>query len=337
MTLDPNKRVNFVRASEVPEQQLPSTSYGFRSSLTGEEARQFYEGLFSDEQHSAGHSASSKSKSSSARSYKLYGMKAKEKREKSLPLTERDCRLFLKAAAEGDLQTVKNYCKRGIDIEVEDMFRWTALMCASAGGSESVTDYLLRCGANLDQMDSSGRTTTSLAQSNGHSRVLDIIEKHRRENDEIKLVDSMDKCKLDRGYCSTCQLYYAGDKHDASMVHMINSGQLPAEGYAYGIAQSNKGYRMLKNSGWSEKFGLGKEREGRKYPIKTILKRDHKGLGMPGSEKLKKVTHFEPYDLRAIESAKSPQMKRGQYFKALAEKKRKEQRMEIEFRRMFNE
>lgn len=57
---------------------------------------------------------------------------------------------------------------------------------------------------------------------------------------------------------------------------MINTGLLPQEGYSYGISSKSPGYKLLKTYGWSESKGLGKSGEGRKYPIKTMLKRDTK-------------------------------------------------------------
>uniref|UniRef100_A0A915D106 G-patch domain-containing protein n=1 Tax=Ditylenchus dipsaci TaxID=166011 RepID=A0A915D106_9BILA len=305
---DPNKQVDFVRASTNDiSDQVPSTSYQSISNYTGEEAKEFYESLVMNEQSSSRRNSRATEDAMLSGSF-LSSPSAKSRSEKPPPLTERDSRLFLKAAAEGDLASVKLFCKRGIDIEVEDMFRWTALMCA----------------ASADQVDCSGRTAASLAEKNGHFWIAGVIEKCRSEKNDDKLSDSMNKkCQLNKGFCTICQRDYTGDNHESSMVHMIHSGQLPSEGYAYGISQSNKGYQMLKSRGWSEKLGLGKNNEGRKYPIKTILKRDTKGLGMHGTEKSrKKVTHFEPFDVRAVESVQT-QLSKGQYFKRLDKKKRK--------------
>lgn len=60
------------------------------------------------------------------------------------------------------------------------------------------------------------------------------------------------------------------------MLHMINTGLLPHESYSYGIHPQNRGYQILKSYGWNEMRGLGKTGQGRKYPIKTMLKRDTK-------------------------------------------------------------
>merc|ERR1719471_1502042 len=62
---------------------------------------------------------------------------------------------------------------------------------------------------------------------------------------------------------------------------------------------------MVRNDNWDPDSGLGKDSEGKLYPVKTVLKRDRKGLGE--SEALKpKVTHFAPFDCASVkESTKS--------------------------------
>ena len=49
--------------------------------------------------------------------------------------------------------------------------------------------------------------------------------------------------------------------------------------------------------------GLGPEGEGRKFPIKTVLKRDRYGLGNEMSSKAR-VTHFAPNDQDAVKIKK---------------------------------
>ncbi|KAI1728605.1 g-patch domain-containing protein [Ditylenchus destructor] len=340
--IDPQKRVTFVAASDntLFDHETPSTSatsYDTTNAMTGEETREFYESLWLGKpQKQSRELKEAISQQTPITVSQKKPTNQKQARELTNALTERDSLAFLKSASEGDLNTVEQYCSRGIDIEVEDMYKWTALMCAAAAGSKSVTDFLLRQGANIDHEDNSRRTAVSLAMGRGHIGVLEIIERHRAQRDEDSLAEYMDeKCHVNQGYCDICQTRYTGDKHETSMIHMICSGHLPSEGFAYGISQSNKGYRLLKNSGWSETRGLGKSGEGRKYPIKTILKRDLKGLGMDGKDKPRpRVTHFEPYDVRAVEDVKP---KRREYFKQLSKRKEREQRLEIKFRRMLNE
>ena len=57
------------------------------------------------------------------------------------------------------------------------------------------------------------------------------------------------------------------------------------------IDQTNKGFQMLKRMGWKEsEGGLGKKRQGKLTPVKTILKRDKRGLGSRKAPSAK-VTH----------------------------------------------
>lgn len=147
------------------------------------------------------------------------------------------------------------------------------------------------------------------------------------------------KCDLSKGFCTLCQLYYTDEdgRHDASIVHMINTGQLPSQGYSYEIPSDNKGYRLLKNSGWNETMGLGRDGEGRMCPIKTILKRDLKGLGM-GKKMELRVTHFQAFDKRAIEGpSTSKNIRRGHFLRGIEKKRQRERKMEIEFRNLFND
>lgn len=57
------------------------------------------------------------------------------------------------------------------------------------------------------------------------------------------------------------------------------------------LPRSNIGYRMLERMGWrEEEGGLGKDRGGGMEPVKTVVKRDMKGVG-GGPRKKSKVTH----------------------------------------------
>lgn len=49
--------------------------------------------------------------------------------------------------------------------------------------------------------------------------------------------------------------------------------------------------------------GLGPDGVGRKYPVKTVLKRDRLGLGSKGNQQAR-VTHFGPNDHSAVKRKK---------------------------------
>ena len=81
----------------------------------------------------------------------------------------------------------------------------------------------------------------------------------------------------------------------------------------------------------------GKE-SGKLFPVKTALKRDRHGLGLEKTEK--KVTHFEPFDVKSVkkpEKCKSERIERQSTVSKKMElrKKQKDRQLEIDFRRDF--
>ena len=65
---------------------------------------------------------------------------------------------------------------------------------------------------------------------------------------------------------------------------------------AVGAAVSAAPFRR----GWNEAAGLGPMGEGRRQPVKTLLKNDRAGVGMHSGSKAKKVTHFTAFDAAAV-------------------------------------
>lgn len=92
-------------------------------------------------------------------------------------------------------------------------------------------------------------------------------------------------------FCDACQCSYIGKAHLSSVAHLLGTRK-PVFDPGYGIPEWNKGYRILRSSGWDEFKGLGRDATGRRYPIKTVLKRDKLGLGCATSD-ISKVTHFK--------------------------------------------
>lgn len=67
----------------------------------------------------------------------------------------------------------------------------------------------------------------------------------------------------------------------------------PLEVSQLSLDKSNKGFQILARMGWREKDGgLGKDRQGKLSPVKTILKRNKHGLGAARSVKAR-VTHTQ--------------------------------------------
>lgn len=59
---------------------------------------------------------------------------------------------------------------------------------------------------------------------------------------------------------------------------------------------------MLRRLGWSEEAhtgGLGRDGQGRRFPVATIFKQDRSGLGLSKTAR-PRVTHFAPKDVAAV-------------------------------------
>ncbi|CAH8653064.1 unnamed protein product [Schistosoma margrebowiei] len=101
------------------------------------------------------------------------------------------------------------------------------------------------------------------------------------------------------------------------------------------IPPSNKGYQLLTRIGWRDgaldpgyeelktskvlsgistneyksRFcikngGLGASRQGRRFPVATVLKRDRLGFGWPNKTNTARITHFSAGDSKAVEYPK---------------------------------
>lgn len=80
--------------------------------------------------------------------------------------------------------------------------------------------------------------------------------------------------------------------HQTSMLHVFN--QQHPEQVHFGIPASNRGYKLLQKLGWDEASGLGSRKQGKVFPVATVLKRDRAGL-RAGAVK-RRVTHFPSHN-----------------------------------------
>ncbi|KAM3171590.1 hypothetical protein ACTXT7_016319 [Hymenolepis weldensis] len=143
--------------------------------------------------------------------------------------------------------------------------------------------------------------------------------------------------------------------HFSSLLHQAaRLAQEPPRFSPLLIPPSNPGYRILSHLGWTDPAdsgtplrssdsptnyvgGLGRQGEGRRLPIPTVLKRDRSGIGAD-IKNHPRITHFSPHDTRAVESRYSSQRldqplkldKRYRERKIRAEKQK-----EIRYRREF--
>ncbi|XP_018317510.1 G patch domain and ankyrin repeat-containing protein 1 homolog [Mycetomoellerius zeteki] len=247
---------------------------------------------------------------------------------------------LLKAVEQKDLKFLQKYMTTE-NVNSSDDFGWTPLMSAAYCGHLEIVQFLLNLGANKKTRDKSGLTAAQLALKKNYLNIVALLKKSNSissinqltanipniNNTSTLSVRSLpiessvehnkdnvmeDKTQLKQNaafYCEICKATFqetTPQKHESSTLHIFNTK--PKLKYVmYGISRQNKGYRMLLNTGWDEEAGLGPSGKGIKYPIKTCLKMDRKGLGQL-IENEYKITHFKPGDTTAINS-KMPKQK----------------------------
>ncbi|XP_067865251.1 G patch domain and ankyrin repeat-containing protein 1 [Heterodontus francisci] len=272
--------------------------------LNGEEVKNFYESLLA---------SSSEAGTSSIRKRKVVRWKARtestneQQNANGLPeAVERNGHLMLKCAQNGDLKMLRRLVETvTCNINFRDSYYWTAMMCAAYNGQAEVVRYLLNRGAAwIGVCDSKGRDALDLARQAGHSEIVTALEEFHTQQGEKQ---EQRVRPLQRKFCQVCEVEYQEDsieQHERSTLHLFSKSDKPAPTY-YFIPESNVGFKMMLKEGWNKETGLGPAGKGQKFPVKTVLKRDQKGLGFQRDLK-PKVTHFNANDSEAVKPPKIP-------------------------------
>ena len=231
--------------------------------------------------------------------------KRKEQLKKPDPAPSVD-ELF-KLVQEGKLNELENVLSTGnYDINTKDGFDWSLLMCASCAGHVSIVDYLLDNGAKwMGVTDRRGFDAPTLAEKAGH---YDISDKIRTFRPKIVPEDDVVTCRnqedIDNFYCDICKVDTSSNytDHSASTLHQFSCQHKPNL-LPYSLSITNKGFQMMLANGWNPSTGLGRDGQGRQYPVKTVLKQDRYGLGTHLKRPLRsRVTHFRSGDTNAVKN-----------------------------------
>lgn len=243
-------------------------------------------------------------------------------KRQSLPFDENQ--LFL-AATSNDVTTIERMMLNNRTVNVTDQFGWTALMMAACDGHLDAVKVLFNRGAKIDIVNRQMETALTVAEKKNHQSVVAYLKK--TQCDTICLSSSSDdedatigneieiksdathkKLNLETFFCDICQTKFSQTdrkSHAASTLHRFNRTDLQKPPRHYGIPETNVGFQMLLQQGWDRESGLGAERDGVIYPIKTTLRKPRSGLGTQQPNK-PKVTHFKPFDSSAVKSTKMP-------------------------------
>uniref|UniRef100_V5HQY3 Putative major histocompatibility complex protein bat4 n=1 Tax=Ixodes ricinus TaxID=34613 RepID=V5HQY3_IXORI len=248
------------------------------------------------------------------------------------------------AAQNNDVAEIERCLAAGLDVNETDCFGWTPLMSAACDGAQDSVRFLLKRNADRRMLNKQGKTAMDLAVVRGHFKVVQLLCKTERgmENNRRRSDSEQAEPETHR-FCDACRRTVTSSElsnHDASIVHQLSSGCCHGNRTHYGIPESNAGFRMLLGMGWNRERGFGPQESGRKFPVKTVLKRDRCGLGV--GETRARVTHFAACDASAVERV--DRKAHGDGLIGHRKKTRKERereadkwrRKEIAFRREFH-
>lgn len=314
-------------------------------TLSGHDAKIFYENITSSTEHLSEKSASTKSSSKAATSSnsreevagkEVRGQLRHETTSALVDIhSERNKAKFFKAAQDGNCKTLETMVKNGFDVNVSDFYGWTALMMAVCASKEDAVKILLDLKTDRSLRTKTGETVYDLAIKSGTKKMQNIICTYGFKDERYS--GSVAEGNEEFGYnCEVCKVYIdheSPSSHETSVVHMLNAKR-PVNYPNYSIPESNRGFQMMLRSGWNKEKGLGPEGQGKQFPIKTILKRDRTGLGVPKKEKLR-VTHFQPKDTKAVEHVLRKESSGTLKRRALSDKTMAEKEKEKLFRREF--
>lgn len=245
-----------------------------------------------------------------------------KRRVKTKPLTEKvktvpiqtfNKNALFRAAVEDNYELVFEICNKNPELINEtDGFGWTALMMAACEGSEKVFSILLVFGADFNVTDKRNHTAITLAENKNRENILQAFsefnqKKNENSSAELSETATVEEQRSDPFFCETCEHIFkesTREQHNTSTLHQFNvkHHDFPRR---FGIAETNRGFQLMLKQGWDRNSGLGPSRSGHLFPVKTVLREFRSGLGVD-QDNTPRVTHFRPYDLRAIKRRKSP-------------------------------
>lgn len=220
------------------------------------------------------------------------------------------------------------------DINATDAYGWTALMMASCEGAVNSFEKLLAYGADPSIADKRGNTAILLAQKRGFQEILQAAEKHQRDCIEIS---SDDDEQQEEGtlFCPDCGIEISksfSKSHQTSTVHLFSckfKGNTNIKTFA--IGRKNRGFQIMRRTGWDGNSALGPRENGKLYPIKTVIRKRGTGLGI--EQDSAKITHFKPNDPSSVHWQPQP---RALTRKEIHENDMKDKRHEQRLRRALS-
>ena len=295
----------FVRGTDEAVERRERENAKSENALNGLDVQQFYNEVVSEESQTA-HSESGRI----LRNEKTSPRESSPDTRPTPKLPKLRPKDLFSAAESNNVELIRNCIEQGIDVDATDLYGWTPLMTSACAGAFEATEALLDAGADTSVADRSGNTCMRLAAKNGHRGVSTLIRNHRVVKDEetqSRGESDIREEELKSWFCEECRITLKESTHEehlSSTVHQISIGTSKAPSL-YGIPETNKGFRMMLGAGWDREGGLGAEgKRGRKFPVKTVLKRDRLGIGAEEGRPAR-VTHFRANDPASVAGPKN--------------------------------
>ena len=95
--------------------------------------------------------------------------------------------LLIEAAAEGNIEAVKQHLNAGTDVNAKDEDSWTPLHFAASDGHKEVVELFIAKGADVSVKSKFDETPLDLAIINNETETADLLRKHGgKTGEELK-------------------------------------------------------------------------------------------------------------------------------------------------------
>lgn len=191
----------------------------------------------------------------------------------------------------------------------------------------------------LSSKDSSNQQSNSnpVAKESIGSFYNDIIDQSsstKTSSSPSKWKTKTNTNRMIKFYCDACKRNIQSTSihsHNLSIEHQFCSNQFSEidtsyAQYAHLNRSDNRGYQLLRKQGWSGRSGLGRQEQGRKFPLKTVEKQDRNGIGY-------QPTTTNNNDTNSINNRQQLFIRKDQ----IRRRQNHERNIEIEFRRQFRD
>ncbi|XP_047032448.1 G patch domain and ankyrin repeat-containing protein 1 homolog [Helicoverpa zea] len=258
---------NFVKATS-PEQEAQNKQHT-GTVLSGEEARILY---LEEVKHAKATNCTKRPRATENNKKVLI-------QEEVTPLTNKDLFITVQNNEVDKLKRVLDSCPDKINLI--DEFGWSLLMIACQANSVDVVKLLLERGIDMSVRDKGGNSARSLVIKNKNYILADILLRYKQKETPTTPKHANKKVKsIEEFLCEICnKTFPSREDHLSSTIHNISASRGKKITAKYVLPESNKGYQLMLKGGWDKQSGLGRDGSGKLYPIRTVQKKDRKGLG----------------------------------------------------------